>query len=194
MEPSHPEVKASPTAEGTDTQQSEAQPAPTGPAERLREARARHRRAVRQVLLIAVCLVALLCLGGVAAGFLYYHQATKPDLSSPVLVTHSYLSAYLIDRDDRGAQEYQCSDDSGLSEIRALRDDIDNRQRKYGVAYTFSVEGVNEVERQGDQARLRVDLVLATVSQGQPLREVEHWDFTARNQDGWHVCGAHEVT
>src|SRR5947207_2815295 len=108
MEPSQPELKATPAAEGgADTPKAEAQPAPTGPAERLREARARRRRTVRQVLLIGVCFVALLCLGGVAAGFLYYHQATKPDLSTPEHVTRKYLEAYLIDRDEYKARDYR---------------------------------------------------------------------------------------
>ncbi len=167
---------------------------PLSAAERTREARARRRRTIRQFLIVGLCFIALLCLGGVAVGFLYYDRATKPDLSSPVLVTHEYLSAYLIDRDDRAAERYQCSDASGLAEIRALRDDIDTRQKTYGVTIIPSVDRLQEGEQSGRTARVTVDLVLTAVIQGKPQRDVEHWEFTAQNDGGWRVCTAHEVS
>src|SRR5207248_11389626 len=82
MEPREP--AAPPAAAG------EPSPVP-GPAERLREARARRRRAMRQFLVVGLCFVALLCLGGVAVGYLFYDRATKPDLSTPEHVTRKYL-------------------------------------------------------------------------------------------------------
>src|ERR1043166_4870284 len=93
---------------------------PLDPAERQREARARRRRAIRQFLIVGGCFVALLGLGAVAVGFLTYDRATRPDLSTPEHVTRKYLEAYLIDRDDYAARQYQCADDSGLAEVRAL--------------------------------------------------------------------------
>src|SRR5438067_2772103 len=84
------------------------QPSVPSLTERLREARARRRRAMRQFLVVGLCFVALLCLGGVAVGFLFYDRATKPDLSTPSLVTRKYLSAYLVNRDDVAATQYQC--------------------------------------------------------------------------------------
>src|SRR2546423_11431564 len=87
------------------TGDSEPPPVPS-PAERLREARARRRRAMRQFLVVGLCFVALLCLGGVAVGFLFYDRATKPDLSTPEHVTRRYLEAFLVDRDDYAAKQY----------------------------------------------------------------------------------------
>jgi hypothetical protein len=159
----------------------------------LKEAKARRRRAIKQFLIVALCFVILLCLGGIAAGFFYYDRATKPDLSSPVLVTHRYISAYLIDRDDRAAERYQCANPSGLAEFRALRDDIDNRQKTYGVSISASVDSVQDQGATGNAETLAVDLILTAVIQGKPQRDLEHWSFTARNEDGWRVCGAHEL-
>src|SRR5438045_9644808 len=113
--------------------------------ERLREARARRRRAMRQFLVFGLCFVALLCLGGVAVGYLFYDRATKPDLSTPEHVTRKYLEAYLVDRDEYAAKQYQCSDDSGLAEIRALRSDIDGREQKYGVKFSYSVDSATRL-------------------------------------------------
>ncbi len=166
---------------------------PLSAAERTREARARRRRAIRQFLIVGLCFAALLCLGAVAVGFLYYDRATKPDLSTPEHVTRKYLEAYLIDRDELKASKYRCSDASALDEIRALRADIDDRQRRFGATYSFSVDRVNEISKAGDEARMAVDLILSMVSEGQSIREVEHWEVTARNENGWRVCGAHET-
>ena len=194
MEPPQPEVRASPPAgEGADTPQSEPPSAPTSPAERLREARARRRRAVRQVLLIGLCFLALLCLGGVGAGFLFYHQATKPDLTTPEHVARKYLEAYLIDRDEYAVRQYECADTSGLKEIQALRADVDEREKKFGLAFTFSVARADEAERRGNDSVVAVDLVLSTSIQGEPKREVEHWQLKMHNDSGWRVCRTHET-
>jgi hypothetical protein len=190
MEPSQPSQPGLEAADGAGTQQPEAVP---NAAERLREARARRRRAVRQVLLIGTCVVSLLCLGGVAAGFLYYHQATKPDLSTPEHVTRKYLEAYLIDRDEYKAREYRCGDTSGLTELQAFLADIVDRQKKYGLTFSFSVDRVKVVDSTEKVAHLDVDLAISTTDQGQPLRGIDHWNITTQNQDGWRVCTAHQL-
>ncbi len=192
-QPQHSPAGADPAAQSAAGRNPQGPPLPLGPAERAREARTRRRRAIRQFLVVGLCFVALLGLGAVAVGFLFYDRTTKPDLSTPEHVTRKYLEAYLIDRDDYAAKQYQCPDDSGLSEIRALRSDIDTRQNKYGVRFTFSVDAATELDQPGPDARVAVDLVLSTVLQGQPKREVEHWEFNTQNDDGWRVCGAHET-
>jgi hypothetical protein len=143
---------------------------------------------------VALSVVALLCLGGGAAVFVFYDKATRPDLSTPPLVTRKYLSAYLVDRDDVKAAGYQCGDPSGLTNVKALRDDIDSRQKAYNVSIAVSIDSVIEQSRSGDRAQLAVDLVLSTTTQGTPLRRVQHWQFTTRDEGGWRVCEGHEVT
>ena len=142
---------------------------------------------MRQFLVVGLCFVALLCLGGVAVGFLFYDQATKPDLSTPEIATHKFLSAYLI------ANQYRCSDASGLTELQALRDDIDARQRRYGVSITGSLDRVHEVERTASAAKVDVDLVFSAVIQGAPQKDLEHWEVSVSNESGWRVCGANEL-
>ncbi len=172
----------------------EAEPTPPlSAAERTREARARRRRAIRQFLIVGLCFAALLCLGAVAVGFLYYDRATKPDLTSPVLSTHEYLSAYLIDRDDQSAERFQCSNASGLAEIRALRDDLDSREKTYGVRITPSVDRLQATEQSDKSATVLVDLVLSTVIDGEPQRAVQQWQFGVQNDGGWRVCSAHHI-
>src|SRR5438270_6779317 len=146
---------------------------PPSPADRQREARARRRRAIRQFLVVGLCFAALLALGGVAVGFLYYDRATKPDLSTPSLVTRKYLTAYLVDRDDTGAAQYRCADSSDLEPLRAFRADLDERQQKYNLAIAVSIDSVRETSRSGDQAELAADTVLSAVDAGTRLNRVQ---------------------
>jgi hypothetical protein len=132
-------------------------------------------------------------LGGGAAAFLFYNKATTPDLSSPALVTRKYLAAYLIDRDDVKAAQFQCADD-GLADVHALRSDVDSREKKFGASIAVSVDSVTETNRSGSDASVDADLILSTVIQGQSQHAVEHWTFAVHNDGGWRVCSGHEVT
>jgi hypothetical protein len=146
------------------------------------------------VVVIVLAVLTLLCLGGGATAFLYYDRATQPDLGTPALVTREYLSAYLVDRDDAKAPQFRCADESGLSDVKAFRDDIDSRQKTFNVAIVVSVESVIEKSRSGGTAVVGADIVLSTTSDGASLRRVQHWQFTTRNDGGWRVCDGHEVT
>jgi hypothetical protein len=152
------------------------------------------RRGRKQLLLVALAVVALLCLGGAGAAFVFYDKATQPDRGTPVGVTLEYLRAYLVDRDDARAAQYQCSDTAGLKDVKAFRDDVDNREKTYNVTITTAIDGVFETARSGSTATTKADLVLRTTIQGQEQRAVEHWQFTTRDEDGWRVCEGHEVT
>jgi hypothetical protein len=149
---------------------------------------------VRRTVVVVLAVVGLLCLGGGAAAFLYYDRATQPDLRTPVVVSLEYLRAYLVDRDDTKAAQFACGGHASLKDIASFRDDVDNRQRTYGVAITVSVDGVFETARSGSTATTSADLALTTTIQGQPQRAVEHWSFGLRNEGGWRVCEGHEVT
>ncbi len=152
------------------------------------------RRVLRQALIVGLSVLALLCLGGGAAAFLFYDKATKPDLSSPVLATEQYLTAYFKDRDDAKAEQYRCASASGLSEVQKLRNDIEAHEKSLGITYDVSVDGVHETGRQGNEATVAASLVFVSTFQGQSRREVDKWQFTTRNDGGWRVCDGHEVT
>jgi hypothetical protein len=152
------------------------------------------RKRLRQVQAVGLSIVALLCLGGSAAAFLFYGQVTKPDLRTPVLVTHEFLSAYLVDHDDVKAAQFQCVDGSDLRDVRAFRDDIDARQKKFAITFTVSVDSVRETTREDSIATVTADIAISAVIQGQSRRDLEHWVFNTHNDKGWRVCSGHEVT
>jgi hypothetical protein len=143
---------------------------------------------------VGLAVLGLLCLGGVGAAFVFYNEATKPDLSTPAVVTREFLTAFLVDRDDARAATFQCADTSGLEDLHALRADIESREKTYHFTIRVSVDSSVEQSRSGDHASVDVDLLLTTVIDGKPQSASEQWQITTRNNDGWRVCGGHEVT
>jgi hypothetical protein len=143
---------------------------------------------------VALSVIALLCLGGIGTAFILYDKGTQPDLRTPVVVIQQFLTAYLVNRDDAKAAQFECSDASGLEPVRSVRKDDDQRERENNVAITVAVDSVREISRSGKDAQVAVDLVFATTINGTPQRDLEHWEFTTRNDSGWRVCSGHEVT
>lgn len=148
----------------------------------------------RGTLLIVLAVVGLLCLGGGATAFVYYDRATQPDLRTPVLATEQYLTAYLGDRNDATAVRYRCADDSGLSDLRSLRSDIESREKDLHITFSVSVDSIHELSRNDGTALVSADLAITSTLQGQTRRELEHWQFTTHDDGGWRVCEGHEVT
>src|SRR5262245_17321122 len=102
MEPSSPDPEAAPVQGFS---QPGEPPAADKSTEHSQEARIRRKRTFRQTLVVVLSVVALVCLGGSAAAFVFYDKATKPDLSTPTLVTRKYLDTYLVDREDAKAAQ-----------------------------------------------------------------------------------------
>jgi hypothetical protein len=139
-------------------------------------------------------LLAALCASGSLVGYVWYDKATTPDRTTPALSVRQYGNAYLGERDDAHAAEFACADQSGLAEVKTFRDDLDARQKANNSTIYVNVDTVREVSRSGDTAHVAVVIVLLANVNGQQLRRVENWDFTAkRGRDGWRACAAHQV-
>jgi hypothetical protein len=141
---------------------------------------------------VGFAIIALLCLGGGAAVFVFYDNATRVDLETPNVVTHEYIRAYLIDRDDAKAALYQCRG-ADLKDVQALRDDLDKRAKQYNITIDVSVQSSIEISRSGDHANVVAQIGLSSISGGTPLNRLEKWSFDLKNDGGWRVCNAHEV-
>ncbi|GIH18171.1 hypothetical protein Raf01_63430 [Rugosimonospora africana] len=126
--------------------------------------------------------------------YVWYDKATAPDRTTPVLAVRQYGSAYLGRHDDVRAAKFACADQSGLVEVKKFRDDLDARSKANNFTVYVNLDTVREVSRSGDTAHVAVVIVLLASANGEQLRRVENWDFTAKRQDGWRACGAHQVS
>jgi hypothetical protein len=143
----------------------------------------------RRIALVAGILVVA---GGISAaswGLFAYNQVTKVDRSDPEVVTDEYLRAALVRKDTAGVDLYTCADKSGLVAIQVLRDDLDEREKDFGVTFVVSW---GAYVRAGDT--LTTDLTLTAMANGQSQgRQTDVWRFTVKMSDGWRVCGAERV-
>lgn len=152
----------------------------------------RRRRNWRLILAVAAALLSTLCAAGSLTAYLWYDQATAPDLSTPTVVVRQWVTAYLVEHDDSRASLLTCSQ-TDLAEVKSLRDSLGDRQASYGIAIDVSLDTARELSREGQHATVRASIVLATDTGGTSLRRVESWDFDTTTDHGWRVCGAHKV-
>lgn len=147
----------------------------------------------RRVAVIAGILVVAGGIGAVSWGLLAYNQVTKIDRSNPKVVTDEYLRAALVRKDKAGADLYACEDQSKLAPIKALRDELDQRERDFGVKILVDWVEFNRSD-QGRSALLTTNLSISGLKDGNVTsRRQETWRFTLADDGGWRVCGAEKV-
>ncbi|MGW4153686.1 hypothetical protein ACWEDF_11095 [Micromonospora chersina] len=159
--------------------------APPAPA----PAPARPKRRLRTVLAVVAGVLALLCVGGAVVGFVLYDRATAPDRSAPDVVVANYIQAFLADRNDTKAQGFTCKGTADLDDLRALRDDLVAREKRFDTTISVSW-GALSVEQSGDVAMVEVDLIISAYVDGISQSDRQGWRFETRRSDGWGVCGA----
>jgi len=149
------------------------------------------RHGVRRLLLVALIVLGIGALAAPVYGFIWYDRATRPDLSQPDLVAASYLRALLIERDDPRADLFVC-DEPDLGPIRALREEIERRERDFGVTVRVSLGALTTTRIANDRETVRTDITIAGVSSGTAVRSerTETWRLDLVEDDGWRVCSA----
>lgn len=153
-------------------------------------ARVRKKRNWRAIFLIAAAVVAVSCTGTAISGYLYYAKATGPDLAKPDVAVDGYLFAFLHDRNDVKAHEYVCSDSSGLAPMKALREDIVTREKRYSISI-HADWGALAVTTNKDSATVEVTIDIYTPEpNGLSTVNRIRWQFGLRDVGGWHVCSA----
>lgn len=177
--------------QGVSPEASGAGPAGAGPAGAGPASRAtRSRLPWRRIVLVGLLVVGVGFVGALGYGFLLYDRVTRPDRSAPDVSVDNYLRALLVDRDDGRAALFSCRDAAGLAEIRALRDDIEAREKRFNVTITVSW-GVLTVIPQDRRASVTTN-IRRTVGDGEE-RDIQSWQFSVVDDNGWRVCGANRV-
>ncbi|XVU25165.1 hypothetical protein ACQPZJ_49625 [Actinoplanes sp. CA-054009] len=144
-------------------------------------------------LAVGAGILALLCLGGVGVAVLLYDEETKIDRAAPDQVTSSFLRGYLSNRSDEESALYTCKSGAKLEAIEALRNEMIQREQKFGTSVSAVWESLSVSG--GDQTKsVEVDLVISGSANGKQVSSrTESWSFTLVDEDGWRVCGANKV-
>ncbi|MGK5676615.1 hypothetical protein ACSNOB_27700 [Micromonospora sp. URMC 106] len=146
----------------------------------------RPRRRTRTVLTVVASVLAALCLGGVAAGFVLYNRAAAPDRGSPDVAVVNYLQAALVARDQNRALLFTC--DGHLRAIEDLRAQIERREQELGSSFSINVESV-VVSMNGSSAATVTAVIRRTASvDGVQQSLIDPWRFDVQDREGWRVC------
>ncbi|MEU7825297.1 hypothetical protein [Catellatospora sp. NPDC049133] len=144
----------------------------------------------RKVLLTLAILVAVAGVAGVTAVVLAYHEVTKIDRSNPKIVLDEYLRAALVAKDEVGVDLYECAHPEKLSDLRAMRADLDRRESEFNVQMLVSWGAMTSVDKSGTM-ELGTSLTVTAMENGVVQgRQTELWYFELIEDDGWRVCGA----
>ncbi|MFI6823612.1 hypothetical protein ACIBJE_22115 [Micromonospora sp. NPDC050187] len=151
------------------------------------------RRRLRTVLTVAGVVLSVLCLSGAVTVYILYSRASAPDRSAPDVVVDNYLRAFLVDRNDARADLFTCDQESdGVAELRALRTDLETREKRFGVNFSVKWGGLT-VQENGKQAEVVADLTISAFVEGISQSDRQSWQFTIREEDDWRVCEAAKI-
>ncbi|MFI6272708.1 hypothetical protein [Micromonospora zamorensis] len=150
------------------------------------------RRRMRTVLTVVAGVLALLCLGGVAAGYVLYNRAAAPDRSAPDVAVDNYLRTFLVDRNDARAALYTCERGSQLEALDALRTDLLEREKQLGVTILVSW-GSLDVDDRGNAASVVTVVRRSATIDGVQQSLTDTWRFELEEQNGWRVCSGNQV-
>ncbi|MFY1625415.1 hypothetical protein ACN268_19755 [Micromonospora sp. WMMD735] len=150
-------------------------------------------RRLRTVLTVVAGVLALLCVGGGITGYVLYERAATPDRSAPDVVVDNYLREFLVNENDTRASLLVCNESSdGLAALRALRDDLRDRERRFSATLTVSW-GALSVQQDGETAQVETDLILSAAVDGISQSDRQRWHFQTRLGEHWTVCTANKV-
>ncbi|MFD0582842.1 hypothetical protein [Dactylosporangium darangshiense] len=143
----------------------------------------------RTILWTLLGIAAFICLGGIAATYVFYRKAAEPDRGSPTVTLVQYVEAKFNSRDAIHAADFECSSphlqaiDQAINAIRAL-------EVKYNIAISVSVSDLQPAVR-GATADVSAHLNVAIPeSSGVDSVQVQKWSFHFVNDGGWRICGA----
>ncbi|MEU2665897.1 hypothetical protein ACLQ20_07840 [Micromonospora sp. DT46] len=135
---------------------------------------------------VVASVVAALCLGGVAAGFVLYNRAAAPDRGSPDVAVVSYLQAALVSRDQNRALLFTCA--GPLQSIEDLRTQIERRERELGTSFSINIENIVVVMNGSSAATVTAVIRRSATVDGVQQSLTDPWRFEAQDKDGWRVC------
>jgi hypothetical protein len=148
---------------------------------------------MRLILAVVGGVMALLCLGGIGVTFVLYDEATKIDRGTPVRAVDSFLIAYLVNRSDDNAKLFTC-DEPNLSQVKALRDEIVQREKDHNVKVAVSWGVLTRSPVGSGEELVQTDLTISGSSNGEMRsRRNESWEFRVVDRDGWRVCAASKL-
>ena len=148
---------------------------------------AKGRVKLRKVLLGALIVLAVLCVGGLGTAYFAYDKATRPDRSTPGVVVQQFVNSTFNDRDPSEAKLYTCRSPQ-LGEVDAMLADFVQREGQFDTRFTVTLTNTSP-RIDGDSAVVEADLLVTTSAS----RSFRHWRFDLVDQSGWRVCAARRL-
>ncbi|PZF97889.1 hypothetical protein C1I99_14610 [Micromonospora deserti] len=146
----------------------------------------RPRRRARTVLTVVAVVLAALCLGGSATGYVLYDRATTPDRSAPDVAVVNYLQASLVSRDASRAALFTCG--SPVRSVEDFRAQIERREQELNVGFSINIESVVVSRDKPSSATVTAVIRRSASVDGVQQSLTDEWRFQVEDREGWRVC------
>lgn len=144
-------------------------------------------------LAIAVGVLSLLCVAGIGLAYHFYDKSTTPNRTDPDVTLTSFLQAYLVDRDDEQAAQFECRSTNSLADIRRFRTSVVHKEGQLGTAIGISYQE-HGASSQGPTVTIDTTLTESATVDGVVQTVPTAWRFVLMESNGWRVCGATEIS
>ncbi|MFG1652879.1 hypothetical protein ACGFIE_23395 [Micromonospora sp. NPDC049275] len=144
------------------------------------------------MLTVIAGVLALLCLGAVATGYVLYNRAAAPDRSAPDVVVVNYLQAALVSRDLQRAKLFTC--EGAVPTVDEFGAQVAQRQRELNVSFSINIEGVAVSKVSPSEASVVAIIRRSASIDGVHQSLADTWRFDVEDRDGWRVCGGTRVS
>ncbi|MGV9216214.1 hypothetical protein ACTFTM_30550 [Micromonospora sp. RB23] len=138
------------------------------------------------MLIVVGGVLALLLLGGVAAGLVLYNRAAAPDRSAPDVVVVNYLQAALVSRDANRAKLFTC--DGSVPALDEFNAQVVQREHELGVSFSINIEGVSVSKINPSDASVVAVIRRSASIDGIQQSLADTWRFDVQDRGGWRVC------
>jgi hypothetical protein len=164
----------------------------TPPAAVVRRTRAGSPWPLRFAIFVGV--ISVLCVGGLGVGYHYYNKATAPNRSTPDVALANYIQAYLIQRNDSDAAQFECGSTNSLVPLENFRTALELKERQIGAAIGIAWQEHAVTSQSSTSVAVDVTLTESATVNDVTQTLPSEWLFAVVRADGWRVCGAMETT
>jgi hypothetical protein len=149
---------------------------------------------VKLILLISLGVILALLITGGGVVFSLYDKATKIDRSDPDVTLEQYVTAVFDHRDQAEARLFTCSGRADFSDIDRFLAVVEGLEKKYSIRVSVSIIKTQPVTH-GNSSKVDTTLVMDVPEEnGSTSRALYKWLFDMRDQAGWRVCAAHNLS
>ncbi|MET7709089.1 hypothetical protein [Micromonospora sp. NPDC005413] len=144
------------------------------------------------MLTVVAGVLALLTIGAVITGYVWYDRASAPDRSTPDVAVVNYLQAALVSHDPVRAKLFTC--DGAVPAVDEFAAQLSRREQELAVSFSINIENVAVSKTAEADASVIAVIRRSASIDGVHQSLADTWRFDVKDSDGWRVCAGTRIS